>query len=485
MTLPQGYAVRLSKDAIGLAGRAVLVGGSPLTAMRLSARAQQLLTHRTVVVGDPPSAQLVERLLATNLAAPVVERLAPVPAAELTVVIPVRDRPAQLGRALAGLTEVRRLVVDDASEDPAAVAEVARRFGATYLPLHHNLGPAGARNVGLRHVLTPYVAFVDSDVETTTGDLLALTRHFADPSVALVGPRVVGRSRSARPRWFETYDEVASSLTLGRTPASVRPGAAVAWLPSACLVGRTAALGAGFDERMRVGEDVDLVWRLIADGHRVRYDPTVQAPHDTRSTLGGWLGRKAFYGTGSGLLGARHGQAVAPAILSPTSAVAGAALLVARPRLLPLGLVGLVWGARSVARVLPDVPGRGPTSARIAARGLGWAVRQESALLVRHWWPAAAVVAPFSRNLRRALGVALLVDTAVMVAEHVEDRARLRPSALLARRLDDLAYGAGLWRGALAARSAQALLPRVPRSPGRSRRNTSAATSARSRPACP
>ena len=36
---------------------------------------------------------------------------------------------------------------------------------------------------------TPLVAFVDSDVEVTSADLLRLTRHLADPSVALVwGP---------------------------------------------------------------------------------------------------------------------------------------------------------------------------------------------------------------------------------------------------------------------------------------------------------
>ena len=29
----------------------------------------------------------------------------------------------------------------------------------------------------------------------------------------------------------------------------------------------------GFAEDLRFGEDVDLVWRLVEAGHRVRYDP--------------------------------------------------------------------------------------------------------------------------------------------------------------------------------------------------------------------
>ena len=48
----------------------------------------------------------------------------------------------------------------------------------------------------------------------------------------------------------------------------MRPGAAVGWLPSACLVARVDRLRAagGFAEDMRVGEDVDLVWRLVDAG---------------------------------------------------------------------------------------------------------------------------------------------------------------------------------------------------------------------------
>jgi len=111
----------------------------------------------------------------------------------------------------------------------------------------------------------------------------------------LAGPRVVGRPRASSPRWFERYDAMASSLTLGRQPSNVRPGAVVAWLPSACLVARVAAIQDGFDAGMRVGEDVDLVLRLVAAGRCVRYDPSITAAHDTRPTLRAWLGRKFVY----------------------------------------------------------------------------------------------------------------------------------------------------------------------------------------------
>lgn len=464
MTLPDGYRVVLDPGRRTLDGGRLLVGGSPLTAMRLADPPR--LDAGGVVVRDPSTARLAERLVATNLASPDLAALPPVGPGDLTVVVPVRDRPAQLERCLAALTGCRVVVVDDASHDPAAVAAVARRHGAQVVALSVNVGPAGARNAGLAEVRTTCVGFVDSDVEVDTADLLLLARHLADPAVALVGPRVVGRSRSARPRWFERCDEAASSLTLGTRPSTVRPGASVAWLPSACLVGRASVLrdAGGFDAAMRVGEDVDLVWRLVAAGHRVRYEPAVMAAHDVRPTVRAWLGRKLLYGSGGGDLARRHGDHVAPAILGPALAVAGAALLTRRPWALPVVLLAGARGARSVHRSLPAAGASLPRAAvagRIAARGVGWAVRQESALLLRHWWPATALACLASPAVRRATATALLVDAAVALHERPAGGPAL-PVLLLGRRLDDLAYGAGLWLGAVRARSTACLRPRRP-----------------------
>jgi hypothetical protein len=112
--------------------------------------------------------------------------------------------------------------------------------------------------------------------------------------------------------------------------------------------------------------------------------------------------------------------------------------------------------ARSLHRRLPDRT----LGLEVAVRGLGWGVRQESALLLRHWWPAAAVAGCVSPAARRALLSALVVDAVCA------DR-RTGPAGLVARRLDDLAYGAGLWVGAVRARSGRCLVPRRARPTGR------------------
>ena len=465
MTLPRGFRVRLVPGILTSDNGRLLVGGSPLTAMQLTNRAQAMLARGGVTVTDADSAQVAERLLATNLGVPDLGEIPAVAEHDLTVVIPVRDRPDQLERTLAALHPLRCVVVDDASFDPEPVAEVARHYDARVISLPVNVGPAGARNAGLAIVTTPYVAFVDSDVEVAAFDLTRLARHFADPAVSLVGPRISGIARSEHPRWFESYDAAASSLTLGTTPGTVRPGAAVAWLPSACLVGRTAAIAPGFDPDLRVGEDVDLVWRLVDAGHRVRYDPAVEAHHDARQTMRGWLGRKFVYGTGGAALAARHGNKLAPAVLTPTYAIAAAALLLRRRWAIPVATMALASGTWSVRAAVPETPGRDGIAARLAVRGLVWAVRQETALLLRHWWPAVLVAAARSPQMRRAVVSALAVDAAVALSERRPD-SQLGPTALAAgRRLDDLSYGAGLWSGALRARSPRVLRPRVPVSP--------------------
>ncbi|HEY9352554.1 MAG TPA: mycofactocin biosynthesis glycosyltransferase MftF [Nocardioides sp.] len=455
MRYPIGFRARIRSDVRRVDGR-LLVGGSPLRAVRLTDAALGLVTDGEVTVADATTDALAARLVDGNLADPVLDGPGVAPA-ELTVVIPVRDRPDQLDRALEPLKGLHRIVVDDASLDPDAVARVACRHGAHLVKLSENLGPAGARNAGLRAVRTRYVAFVDSDVTVEASTLLRLSRHFADSRVALVAPLVRSRARSRAPRWFERFDEDDSSLALGTRACVVRPGAAVGWLPSACLVGRTDRLGAGFEETMRVGEDVDLVWRLVEAGEVVRYDPDEVAWHDTRTTVRGWLGRKYLYGTGGADLAVRHCRKGAPAVMTASMAATAAALMVHRRWSLPVAAAGIAYGVLSLRRRLPETPGRDRLAVQLCAQGLGWTVRQEAALLLRHWWPLAALLAPHSKLLRRALAASLVVD--VVVAQVDNPGTRYRP---LARRLDDLAYGAGLWAGAIRARSVTCLLPRRP-----------------------
>ncbi|MFI5428831.1 mycofactocin biosynthesis glycosyltransferase MftF [Aeromicrobium sp. UC242_57] len=408
-----GCTTRSTSDRSLVAGTRVL---------RLSPVARQLIVDRTVMVDSRTSALLADRLLDLDLADPV---LPDGPAAHITVVIPVKDNASGVERLLTVLVpHLPCIVVDDASAEAGAVADVAYRHGAMLIRLDHNLGPAAARDVGLKQVTTPLVAFVDSDVEVSVESLAALGRHFADPRLAAAAPRV--RTRSGA-RWFERYEASSGSLDLGPRPATVRPWSPVTYVPSACLVGRVDALGAGFDPSLRSGEDVDLVWRLQADGHRVRYIAEVTAHHDARRTVTGWLGRKVFYGTSAAPLARRHGDRAAPAVMTLPVATVSIGLLLQRRWSLAAAAVAAGFFVRDTGAALGDLPARRRRAVVVATGGT--MLRQTSGLVLRHWWPASLVLAVASRRGRRALLVAGALD--VVAAHRSSDRQR--PAPLRAR----------------------------------------------------
>ncbi|MEJ1230980.1 MAG: mycofactocin biosynthesis glycosyltransferase MftF [Galbitalea sp.] len=393
---------------------------------------------------------------------PCSNRSPPVDEGDVTWVIPVRDRAAELARLLESIgTDRTIVVVDDGSLDPAAVAAVAASHGAALVALPANVGPASARNAGLRTVTTTYVVFVDSDVVLDANPLPVLLGHFADPRVAMVAPRIRGLVQRGRDNWIARYEDARSSLDLGLRSATVRPRSPVSWVSSTFLVARVDALEGGFSEGMRVGEDVDLVWNLCERGWRVRYEPAASVRHAHRTEVREWMARKTFYGTGAHPLAMRHPRNIAPAILAPWSAGVLLALLAQRRWSVPLALGISAVAAVNIAGKLTRSEHPLRDGVALTASGVGASLSQGMALLVRHWWPLTVVLALFSRRVRRAAVLASVVDIAL---EYGRTGARLDPVRFgVARRLDDLAYGLGVWLGALRGRSLAALLPDVRR----------------------
>lgn len=454
-TLPDGFTVRLNERVRRLADGRVLTGGSPWRLVRLSPEAARMLTTGELCVADSASRALVERLLDLGMVDPLVERLPDLPGVGVTVVVPVRDRPRELDRLLGSIGEPRTevVVVDDASVDGEAVAQVVRRYGARLVRLPVNVGPAAARNHGLREVRTELVAFVDSDV-VLEGSLTRLVRHFHDPGLAAVAPRICAWDEVAT-GWLGRYERHRSALDMGPTPALVRPRAPLSYVPGACLLARVDALGAGFDPELRVAEDVDLVWRLAGAGWRVRYEPAVTVRHDHRLDLPSWFGRRFFYGTGAELLARRHGRGVAPAVLAPWSVAFLVGLLLQRRWSVVVAATALGVGTAQTAAKLPGLPGRHRVVCVLAGSAAHAALRQLVGLLLRHWWPVSVLGAVVSRRARRAVLAAAVLDGVL----DRPGRTGFDPALLLARRLDDVAYGAGLWWGAARGRSVRSLLP--------------------------
>jgi mycofactocin system glycosyltransferase len=375
----------------------------------------------------------------------------------VTIVIPVRDRASGLASTLTGVADhLAVVVVDDGSSDADEVGAVtAGRPGPSTVVRHpRSQGPGAARNTGWKEAAGDVVAFVDADVELSPSWLDGLLPHFADPTVAAVAPRVAAIAGGPLP-WLNAYEAVRSPLDQGCHPAAVRPRSLVSYVPTTTLLVRRRALAevGGFDEAFRTGEDVDLIWRLVAAGWRVRYEPAVTVGHPSRPRLGPWMAQRFGYGRSAASLHARHGSAVAPLVVSAPSAAAGMALLLGYPT------TAMAVSASAVATSVTHLDGRVPRAllTRFAARGQGRALASMAEATRRVWWPLAAAVAVTCRRSRPALLAAFALPPAVAWA-----RARpglgLLPWSVLSV-LDDLAYGAGVWAGAVRARRVGALRP--------------------------
>ncbi|WP_214368854.1 mycofactocin biosynthesis glycosyltransferase MftF [Pseudonocardia sp. H11422] len=477
--LPHGFRVVLDRRVRWLDGDAALLGGAPPRLMHLAPAARALLTGGgPLTVEDPTSAALARRLLDAGLAHPTHGTACspggPTPA-DVTVVIPVKDRVPALTRLLAALPSGLGgvIVADDGSADAAALARAAHRVGAQVLRHERSRGPAAARNAGLAAATTDLVAFLDSDVVPQPGWLEPLLSHFVDPAVGLAAPRIVALPPVRG--WIGRYEAVRSSLDLGPDPALVVPRSRVAYVPSAAMLVRRAAAGAGFDEAMQVAEDVDLVLRLHAAGWRMRYESAARVAHDHRSAFGAWWLRKAYYGTGAAPLAQRHVGAVPPMVLSPWSAAVCALLLVQRrPATAVAAVIGAVATER-LSRKLGRLRRPRVCAAQLTTLGLTGAIAQSASAITRHYWPPALLGCLFSARLRRAVLAAALAEGVWDWWAHRDRDPAARPGAVgyvLAHRLDDLGYGAGLWWGALRDRTIAPLRPDQPSSPPRGRGRT-------------
>ncbi len=456
--LPLGTAVVLGRQTRVISSGKALLGGFPTRLVRLTPLARPMLDGRIVRVESQAAALLADRLLEHGLAEPLLETLPTPEDARVTYVVPIRDRPAPLDRLLTSIGPGQDvIVVDDASRSPEAVAAVARSHGARVVALTINRGPGGARNAGLAQVRTPFVVFVDSDIVLDPGTVPTLLRHFVDPRVAMVAPRISGLGN--RPTWLGRYEDTRSSLDLGPHPAALRPRSSFAWVSTACVVARVEALQTGFDGALRIGEDVDLGWRLVDAGWRVRYEPAVAARHEHRERPVDWFTRKAVYGSGAAALGERHPDYIAPAAFAPWS-VAFLVLLGAQRRwsVPAASAVAVATAIRIGSRLRPvEHPYR--LGLLLAGNGVVAALAQAMALMLRHWWPLALLACLVSKRARRAVLVSAVVDVAL---EYRRDAAHLDPLRFaVARRLDDLAYGAGVWLSAIRARSIAALTPAI------------------------
>ena len=193
---------------------------------------------------------------------------------------------AEAVRSVLGqsLRELELILVDDASIDDSAARARAAGIGDPRLrivSLPRSLGPGGARNRALAEVRGRFVAIVDSDdviapdrfesllalAEAEDADLVAdnLLQFSAagDHGLLLDGPRWTRRRQVGLAEFIDSNRMYVRQANLGYLKPMIRRA----------LLSRVAP---GYDEGLRVGEDYELVARLLASGARYWIDPVAR-----------------------------------------------------------------------------------------------------------------------------------------------------------------------------------------------------------------
>lgn len=451
------------------AGR-ITIGGSPwaLTVLPEQVRPFALALHAAGRAGltagtaeeRAAALYLLDRGIADPLPAPADDTAVP---ADVEVVIPVYGGVDEFEACLvsAAAEGLPITVVDDASPEPAAarIAELAAEHGAKLIVHEHNGGPGAARNTGFAATTAPFVAFIDSDVIASPRWASRLRRVFDDPAVGAAGPRVRPDVRGDSA--IELYEETRSELDMGPHPSRVVYGVPVGWLPTAsAMVRRAAVTDPPFEPGLRIGEDVDLFWRMDEAGWTVRYVTDVVNHHRVRTSLMDFCSRRAGYGSSAAQLEARHRNRLIPAQPSASGLAIMALASSRRPRVRRAALAVAGYELARQRRLLPpEVPM--PVVAEMTALSLWTDAFWVGHLLRRDWWPiGAAVLAATPRS--RAARVVALAMAAEPVRDHLFSPTRLDPVRSLAlRALDDASYGTGVIGNAIRLRVPNVVSPRV------------------------
>ena len=426
-----------------------LMAGSPLTYFSVSdagARILDAIEHDNTLPAHHFA--LTHRLLATGAVHP--RPTESVDTKDITVVIPAYitspDALEHLRELVQSLMAFTVIVVDDCSPTDFTLES------GTVIQLDSNSGPASARNAGLAHVTTPIVVFIDTDISVDEMQLLALASYVSIDNVAMVAPRIITTNAKT---FLSEYESFHSPLDLGATDAVVRPMSRVSYVPSAVLMGHVSAFQElnGFNEEMRSGEDVDLVWRLIESGQLCRYVPSVQCEHTPRISIGALLKQRFSYGKSAAQLDQKHPRAASPFranlfFVLPAVAVLMGFLYLAVP-LVVLSVLYVLW----TLRALPL-----PIRSKITITGIGLRSTLISLAQAIHraWWPLFVVVGGSSIRVGAMLTFSVLFPPCIGI---VRKKPQFPIRYLVVRMLDNFAYGAGVWAGAWRARSARCLLP--------------------------
>ncbi|MBK8598783.1 MAG: glycosyltransferase [Holophagales bacterium] len=192
------------------------------------------------------------------------------------------------------------ILVDDGSKD--SVPEIAARY--PYIRYHRqvNRGLSVARNVGMDLAKGEVIAYTDDDCFADPDWLYFLISKLLETGASAVGgPNFLPPGDGPVAACVSASPGAPAHVLLDDALAEHIPGCNMAFWAD-----RLRAIG-GFDPAYaRAGDDVDVCWRLQAEGDQIVFAPAAMVWHHRRSTVKAYLKQQRGYGEAEGLLKRKH-----------------------------------------------------------------------------------------------------------------------------------------------------------------------------------
>lgn len=204
----------------------------------------------------------------------------------LSVVIPAFNAGNALAEQLESLAtqtfaEPFEVVIADngSTDDTRGICERfrSRLHKLVVLEATGERGPAFARNTGIAAAQSDVILTLDQDDLAASDYVERMAKALEDHNW------VAGRLDYLRlnPTWSLPFGELLQSESI-QTYMAHLPAAAT------CVMGFHRSLWekvSGFDNRMRLGDDIDFCWRAIAAGEEIHFEPAAVVHYRLRHTI--------------------------------------------------------------------------------------------------------------------------------------------------------------------------------------------------------